>query len=83
MSTLNYKVKNKCIAEIMIRVSSYKSKFQQMVTDLTNNTSYHFSDMQDHLQKKYPNFVLRTEKYATEIGSLFQDFGNRFCDLKN
>jgi hypothetical protein len=39
---------------------------QQMMTDLTNNTFVHFTNMQDHLEK-YLNFVFQTEKYVTEI----------------
>jgi hypothetical protein len=34
--------KNKCIAEMMSTVSSYKSKFELMMTDLTNNNFDHF-----------------------------------------
>jgi hypothetical protein len=58
--------KNKCITERMSTVSSYKSKFELMMTDLTNNTFDHFPNMEDHLEK-YPNFVFQTEKYVTEI----------------
>jgi hypothetical protein len=43
------KCKNKCIAEMMNTVSSFKSKFELMMTDLTNNASDHFPNMQDHL----------------------------------
>jgi hypothetical protein len=46
---LDLQGKNKCIAEMMSAVSSYKSKFELMMTDLTNNTSDHFPNMQDHL----------------------------------
>jgi hypothetical protein len=41
----------------------------------------HFPNMQDHLEK-YPNFVLQTDKYVTEICSVIQHFGNRFCDFQ-
>jgi hypothetical protein len=34
------------------------------MTDLTNNTSDNFPNMQDHLGK-YPNFVWQTDKYVT------------------
>jgi hypothetical protein len=61
---------------MMSTISSYKSKSELMMTDLTNNT---FD--QDHLEK-YPNFVFQTEKYVTEICSGIQDFGNRFCDFQ-
>jgi hypothetical protein len=67
--------KDKCNAEMTITVSSYESKFELMMTDLTNNTF-------DHHLEKYPNFVFQTEKYATEICSVIQDFGNRFCDFQ-
>jgi hypothetical protein len=52
--------KNKCIAEMMSTVSSYKSKFELMTTYLRNNTFDHFPNTQDHLEK-YPNFVFQTE----------------------
>jgi hypothetical protein len=45
--------KNKCNAEMMSTVSSYKSKFE-LKTDLTNNTY-------DRLEK-YLSFVFQTEK---------------------
>lgn len=73
--------KNKCIAEMMSTVSSYKSKFELMMTDLTYNTFDHFPNMQGHLEK-YPNFVFQTEKYVTEICSVIRDFGNRFCNFQ-
>jgi hypothetical protein len=63
--------KNKCIAEILRTISSYKRKFELMMTDLTNNTF----DQQDHLEK-YPNYIFQTKKYVTEIYSVTQDFGN-------
>jgi hypothetical protein len=73
--------KNKCIAEMMSTFSSYKSKFELMVYYLINNTFNQFPNMQDHLEK-CANFVYRTEKYVTEISSVIQDFGNRFCDFQ-
>jgi hypothetical protein len=38
--------------------------------------------MQDH-QEKDPNFAFQTETYVTEICSVIEDFGNRFCDFQN
>jgi hypothetical protein len=58
---------------MMSTVSSYESKFELMMTDLTNNNFDHFPNMRDHLEK-YPNFVFQTEKYVTEICSVIQDF---------
>jgi hypothetical protein len=58
-----------------------QNKFELMMIDPANNTFDHFPNMQDHL-KKYPNFVFQTEKYVTEIYSVIQDFGYRFCDYK-
>jgi hypothetical protein len=43
--------KNKCIVKMMSTVSSYRSKFQLIMIDLTNNTFDHFPHMQDHLGK--------------------------------
>jgi hypothetical protein len=73
--------KNKCIAEMMSRVSSYKSKFALIIIGLRNYTFDHFPNMQDHLEK-YPNVAFQTEKYVTEIYCVSQDFGNRFCDFQ-
>jgi hypothetical protein len=42
--------KNKCIAEMMSTVSSYKSKLEIMMTDLKHSTFDHFYNMQDHLK---------------------------------
>jgi hypothetical protein len=53
-----------------------------MMTDLKNNAFDDFPNMQDHL-KKYSNFAFQTERYVTEICSVIQDFGNRFCDFQN
>jgi hypothetical protein len=58
--------KNKCITQTISTVPSYKSKFELMITDLTNSIFYHFLTMLGH-PGKYPNFVLKTEKYVTEI----------------
>jgi hypothetical protein len=77
--SLELQGKNKCIAEMISTASSYRSKFELVMTDNTNNTFDHFLDMQDRLEK-YPNFAFETEKYVTEICSLIQDFGNRVCD---
>jgi hypothetical protein len=38
--SLELQGKNKCIAEMMSTVSSYKSKFELMMTDLTNSTFF-------------------------------------------
>jgi hypothetical protein len=57
-------------------VSSYKRKFELMLTDLTNNTFDHFPNMQDHL-KTYPSFVFQTERYVTEIGYVTKDPENK------
>lgn len=73
--------KNKCIGEMMSTVSSYKSKFELLMTDLANNTFDHFPNTQDHLGQ-YPNFVFHNEKYVTEICSVIQEFENRFCDFQ-
>jgi hypothetical protein len=44
--------KNKCIAEMMSTVSSYRSEFQPMMTDLTNIITFdHFRNVQYHLEK--------------------------------
>jgi hypothetical protein len=37
---------NKCIGEMISTVSSYKSRFELMMTDLTNNAFDHFPNMQ-------------------------------------
>ncbi|XP_066495938.1 general transcription factor II-I repeat domain-containing protein 2B-like [Tiliqua scincoides] len=73
--------KNKCISKMMSTVSSHKSKFELMMTDLANNTFDHFPNMQDHLGQ-YPNFVFQNEKYVAEICSVIQEFENRFCDFQ-
>jgi hypothetical protein len=73
--------KNKYISEMMSTVSFYKSRFELIMTDLTNSTFDHFPNMHYRLEK-YPNFVSQTETYGTEICSLIQDFENRFCDFK-
>jgi hypothetical protein len=73
--------KNKRVAEMMSAVSSYKSRFELIMADLTNSTFDHFPNMQGHIEK-YPNFVLQTEKYVTEISSVIQDFENRFWDFQ-
>jgi UDP-N-acetylmuramate-alanine ligase len=78
---LELQVKSKCSAEMMSTVSSYKSKLYLMMTDLTNNTFDHFPNMQAHLEE-YPNFVLETETYGTEICSVIQDFENKLCDFQ-
>jgi hypothetical protein len=58
--------KNKCITEKMSTDSSYKSKFELIMTDPTNNTFNHFLNMEDHLEK-YHGFVFQTKKRVTEI----------------
>ncbi|KAJ6665113.1 hypothetical protein lerEdw1_005344 [Lerista edwardsae] len=73
--------KNKCIGKMMSKVSSYKSKFELMMTDLANNTFDHFPNTQDHLGQ-YPNFVFQNEKYVTEICSVIQEIENRLCDFQ-
>jgi hypothetical protein len=67
---LNLQGKNKCIDGMLSTVSFNKSKFEQMMIDLTSNT---FDPIiQDHLEK-YPNFAFQTEKYVTKICSVIQD----------
>lgn len=73
--------KGKCIGEMMSIVSSYKTKFKLMKTDLTINTFDHFPNMQDHLEKN-PDFVFQTEKYVSEIDSVIQEFERRFGDFQ-
>jgi hypothetical protein len=73
--------KTKCIAEMNNTVSSQKRKFEPMMADLTNINYDHFTNVQNYLEK-YPNFVFQTEKYVTEIRSVIQHFGNRFCDFQ-
>jgi hypothetical protein len=80
-TNLELRGENKCIAEKPSTVSSCKSKLKLMITDLTSNTSDHFPNMQDHLEKCL-NFIFQAEKYFTEICSVVQDLRNRFCDLQ-
>jgi hypothetical protein len=66
---------------MLSKVSSCKCKFELLMADLINNTFVHFPNMQDHLGK-FPTFVFQTEKYVTDVCSVVQDFGNRFCDFQ-
>ena len=73
--------KNKCIAEIISKIFSYRKKLQLMMDDLKDSDFVHFPNIQDHLES-YPTTNLPADKYVGEIGVVLKEFETRFVELE-